>query len=247
MAAIAAKLYWFPFSHPSHATRAMLELKGIDYELVHVMPGNQRIQLRLAGFRGPTVPALKLDGRRVQGTTRIARALEALRPEPRLYPADPGARRRVEEAERWADVEFQPYPRRMFRYALTRDHGLRRWFGAEDGSVPLPAVAARVTGPVSLYYARVVGATRERARHDLAQLPSMLDRVDELISERVIGRDRLNAATFGVMCTVRALLGFSDFEELVGARSFAPLARELFPHFPVEPVPPFVDRLGLRQ
>jgi hypothetical protein len=30
----------------------------------------------------------------------------------------------------------------------------------------------------------------------------------------------------------------------VGARSFAPLARALFPHYPLEQVPPFVERLG---
>jgi hypothetical protein len=45
------------------------------------------------------------------------------------------------------------------------------------------------------------------------------------------------------MSTIRALLGFSDFAEQVGARSFAPLARELFPHFPEQLVPPFVERL----
>ena len=53
----------------------MLDLKGIDYKLVHVLPGNQRVHLRLAGFRGGTVPALKLDGRRIQGSTVIARKL----------------------------------------------------------------------------------------------------------------------------------------------------------------------------
>jgi glutathione S-transferase len=62
----------------------MLELKGIDYDLVHVLPGNQRIHLRLAGFRHGTVPALKLDGERIQGSIAIAHELERLRPEPEL-------------------------------------------------------------------------------------------------------------------------------------------------------------------
>ncbi len=65
----------------------MLELKGVEYELAEVLPGTQRMYLRLAGFRGGTVPALKLDGRRVQGSRSIARALEQLRPEPSLFPA----------------------------------------------------------------------------------------------------------------------------------------------------------------
>ena len=224
----------------------MLELKGVDYDLVHVLPGNQKIHLRLAGFRGGTVPALKLDGKRVQGTTRIAPALDDLRAEPPLYPADPAKRRRVEEAERWGDTELQPVPRRIFRYALTRDVGLRDWLARLDGSMPAPGVAARITGPVSRYYAWAVKADRERARRDVAQLPALLDRVDELFAERVIGRGDLNAATLQVMCTVRSLLGFADFEEAVGARSYASFARELFPAYPPDVVPPFVDRLGLR-
>jgi glutathione S-transferase len=222
----------------------MLELKGIDYKLVHVLPGNQRVHLRLAGFRGGTVPALKLDGRRIQGSIAIARELDAITEEPRLYPADPDARHRVEEAERWGDTEFQPVPRRIFRWALMKDASLRRWLAEQDGQLPLSALASRVTAPVSMYYARVASANAGRVRRDIVALPGMLDRVGELVDQKVITRDPPNAATLQVMCTVRSLLGFSDFEELVGARSFAPLARELFPHYPDEPIPPFVERLG---
>jgi glutathione S-transferase len=53
----------------------MLDLKGIDYELVNVLPGNQRVHMRLAGFREGTVPGLKIDGRKIQGSTNIAREL----------------------------------------------------------------------------------------------------------------------------------------------------------------------------
>jgi glutathione S-transferase len=223
----------------------MLELKGVDHELVHVLPGNQRIHLRLAGFRGGTVPALKLDGHRIQGSMAIARELDAIAPDPPLFPADPTERARVEEAERWGDSELQPVPRRILRWAMTKDAGLRRWLAETDGRLPLPAVAGRLTAPVSLYYARVVGADEEHARRDIAELPRVLDRIDALMAEGVIGGDPPNAATLQIMCTVRSLLGFSDFEEQVGARSFAPLARELFPHFPEAQVPPFVERLGV--
>jgi glutathione S-transferase len=242
---IDAKLYWFPISHPSHAARTMLDLKGIDYKLVHVMPGNQRVHMRLAGFRGGTVPAIKLDGRRIQGSTSIARELEALRPDPPLFPSDPEALRAVEDAERWGDTEFQDIPRRIFRFATLKDPGLRRWLGETDGAVPAPAVASRVTGPVAWYYARVAHADTDQVRKDVAELPSLLDRVDELFDQKVLTRDPPNAATLQVLCTVRSLLGFSDFVPEVEGRSYAPLARELFPHYPEELVPPFVERLGL--
>jgi glutathione S-transferase len=225
----------------------MLEMKGVDYELAHVLPGNQRIHLRLAGFRRGTVPALKLDGRRIQGSTNIARDLEAINPEPRLFPRDPDQRRRVEDVERWGDTELQGIPRRMFRWAMTKDAGLRRWLAEVDGQMPLPAVTARVSGPVSLYYARAVGAKTEQVRQDVARLPSLLDRIDELYGDRVLTRDSPNAATIQVLSSVRALLGMSDFAEQVGARSYAEQARELFPHFPPQLIPPFVERLGVRR
>ena len=91
----------------------MLDTKGIEYELAKVLPGTQRVHLRLVGFRGGTVPALKLDGRRIQGSRNIARALEQFKPEPPLLPAEPGTRARVEEAERWGEDVLQPVPRRI--------------------------------------------------------------------------------------------------------------------------------------
>jgi glutathione S-transferase len=223
----------------------MLEMKGVDYDLAHVLPGNQRVHLRLAGFRGGTVPALKLDGRRIQGSTSIARELEAMNPDPPLYPHDAEQRSRVEEAERWGDREFQDVPRRILRWGMMKDPDLRRWFAEVDGAMPAPGLASKVTGPIAIYYARAVHADRDHARDAIAQLPSSLDRVDSLFEQKVLTRERPNAATLQIMSTIRALLGFSDFAEQVGARSFAPLARELFPHYPEPPVPPFVERLGL--
>jgi glutathione S-transferase len=78
---VSAKLYWFPMSHPALAARKMLQLKGIDFQAVTVLHETQRIHLRSVGFRGGTVPALKLNGRRIQGSHQIARALEQIRPE----------------------------------------------------------------------------------------------------------------------------------------------------------------------
>src|SRR5436190_1077405 len=98
---MSAKLYGIAISHPSHAARAMLEHKGIDYELVNFPPLSQPIALRAAGFRGRKVPALKIDGRKVQGTTNISHALEDLKPDPPLFPAD--RRGAVEEAEAWGE------------------------------------------------------------------------------------------------------------------------------------------------
>jgi glutathione S-transferase len=225
-------------SHPAQAARLMLEAKGIDYELAGVLPGTQRVHLRLAGFRGGTVPALKIDGRRVQGTRAIARALEQVQADPRLFPADPAARARVEEAERWGDEELQPMPRRILRWGLVRHAGLRRWL-AEQSGLPAPAIAAHASTPAARYYARAVGADEAAVRRALAELPRALDRADALLSDGVLAVEPPNAATLQVLCSVRALDAFADLHDHVASHPCAARARELFPGYP-EPVPRFL-------
>ncbi len=232
------KLYWFPLSHPAQAAHKMLELKGIAFEEVDVMPGMQRVHLRLAGFRDGTVPALRLDDRRVQGSLRVSRALEELVAEPPLFPADPELRARVEAAERWGEQELQPVPRRIIRWGIVHDMALRRWL-AEQSHLPMPAVAARTSGAAARYYARVVGADEAAVRRDLVALPRLLDQADALIADGTLATDPPNAATIQVLSTVRALDGFTDLAQLVDDRPSAVAARELFPDFP-GPVPSFV-------
>jgi glutathione S-transferase len=241
---MAAVLYWMAISHPSQTARKMLELKGADYELVDVLPLNQRVHLRLAGFRGGTVPALKLDGRRIQGSREIARALDERWRDPPLFPSDPELRARVQEAERWGDEELQPIPRRLFRFGVARDRDLRRW-AAQVVGIPAPPLAAVVMQPAVVYYARTVeadgrSATDVGVRADLAALPALLQRVDQLLADGTLALDPPNAATLQVLSTVRVLDAFDDLREFVRAHQCAGPARELFPHYPAE-LPPFLD------
>jgi glutathione S-transferase len=243
-----ARLYWMAPSHPSQAARKMLDLKGVDYDLVGVLPLNQRIHLRLAGFRGGTVPALKIDGRRIQGSTRIARALDELVPEPALFPADPALRARVEEAERWGEERLQPVPRRMGRYGAVYSTGLRRW-AAQASGMPLEGIAIRITGPLIRYYGRTVeadgqAATEKAVRADVAALGDLVGRADELLADGVLSTDPPNAATLQVLSSVRFLDACADLHPYIGAAASARAARELFPDYP-EPVPPFLPEAWL--
>ena len=238
-----AKLYWFPMSHPGMAAKAMLELKGVPFETVEVLLGAQKIHLRLAGFRAGTVPALKLDGRRVQGSLAIPRALEQLQPQPPLYPADPDRRRRVEEAEAWGERELQNAPRLMIRWGIVADPHLRRWL-AEAAGMPAPALAARTSVPVARYYARAIGADEAAARRALSELPSMLDRADALLADGTLTTDPPNAATLQILSSVRALDSFTDLRPQLAGRRSTLAARELFPDYP-GPVPPFIPRSWL--
>jgi glutathione S-transferase len=223
----------------------MLELKGLEYRLVTIMPGMQRLQVRLLGFPGGTVPALKLDGRRIQGSREIARALEALRPDPPLFPTDPEMLGRADEAERWGDEEFQSYPRRLFRWGLVGHVELRRWLSAVSG-IPAPALAARLSGLNARYYARLAHADEAAVRRDLATLPQALDRADELLAQGVLAVDPPNAAALQILSTVAALAGFSDLHDLVASHPVATPAQRLFADFP-GPIPAFLPPAWLAE
>jgi glutathione S-transferase len=240
---VKVKLYWMDVSHPSQAARKMLELKGIDFDVVNVLPLGQRVLLRAAGFRGGTVPAVKLDGRRVQGSRQIARALEELRPEPALFPLDGEARARVEEAEQWGEQRLQPIPRRVARWGASRSLEVRRWVG-EGQSLPAAGLLARASTPAVRYYARTLESDGRRGtdaaiRTDLSELPGLLDHVDELLADGTLQTDPANAATLQILSTVRLIDRMADLHPLVAGRPCAAPAAELFPDYP-GPMPSFL-------
>jgi glutathione S-transferase len=222
----------------------MLDLKGVEYEVVEVVPLNQRIHLRLAGFRGGTVPALKLDGQRVQGSRQIARLLDEHWPEPPLFPADPALRIRVEEAERWGEEQLQPIPRRLFRYGFARNPQLRQWI-VRAQRLPIPALTAQAIRPLVEWYVRTVEADGRRAteaavRADLAALPALLDHVDRLLGDGTLTLDPPNAAALQILASVNLIGRFADLAELVAVHACSEPARELFPRYRAG-LPRFLD------
>jgi glutathione S-transferase len=228
---VRATLYSLEPSHPSHAAKLMLERKGIDYKLVEWLPGTHAALLRTRGFRGATVPALKLNGRRIQTSRAISRALEEAQPEPRLFPADPELRIKVEEAERWGDRVIQPMPRRMFRWVTLRYPKFRAHVAGVWG-VPFPRVSGFLNAPMARYFARQSGSTDDRVRANLAMLPALLDHVDELISDGVIGGKEPNAADFQIGTTIRVLMTYDDLAPAIESRPAGRHAAALMPEYP---------------
>jgi glutathione S-transferase len=228
---VNATLYSLKVSHPSRAAKAMLERKKIDFDLVELLPGLHPQLLRIRGFDGPTVPALKLDGRKIQGTTLISRELDLVVDEPRLFPADPDARKAVEDAERWGDDEFQEAPRRIFRWFLANRRDARFWLWSQAG-LPLARLNAAIGGPIAGRFARISSATEDGVRDEIAQIPGRLDRVDELIADGIIGGPEPNAADYQIGSTIRMLLEFPQFREPIDSRPCGELARRLYPEFP---------------
>lgn len=225
------RLYVIPLSHPSFAARRMLQRAGIEHEVVRFPSGLHSLLLRLRGFRRGTVPALVLDGRRIQGSLEIARAIAAASPPGTLYPVDPKARARVEEAERWGEAELQPIPRRILRWGLVRKGDLRRWL-VRINRIPFPRVSAALMWPVARHFARVSSADDATVRRDVERLPGLLRRVDELIAEGTIGGPEPNAADYQIGTSLRAMMAIEDLREAVEDHpAAAAFARRILPDY----------------
>jgi glutathione S-transferase len=188
--------------------------------------------LRVAGFPGVTVPALRIDGDRVQGSRAIAAHLDRLVPEPPLFPAEAAARAKVEEAEQWGDDVLQQVARRLVWNLLDKDHSSIESYleGARLG-IPVP-IAARTAPPIAKLAARFNDATDARAIADLAELPKLIDRADAYVADGVIGGEQPNAADFQIAPSIALLMTLDDVRPFIEGRPAGDLARRLVPDFP---------------
>lgn len=229
---MSATLYAVYTSHPSHAARLMLEHKGIEHRVVYLTPGLHPAAVRALGFSGGTVPALRLDGRRIQGTRAIARALDEAQSEPPLLPSDPQDRARVEQAEHWGDEVLQRIPRRIGGWVFAHRAEMRIRV-AREARLPAPGLVGLAGWPVAWHNARKVGADdADGVRRAVEMVPSLLDRVDALIADGTIGGPRRNAADFQIATSVRLLMTFGDLAPALEGHPATRYATELMPDYP---------------
>jgi glutathione S-transferase len=228
---VPAKLYVVHGSHPCATAERALELKGIPYKVVELMPAMHAAHQRLR-FGQRTVPGIKLeDGEKVVGSRAIVRRLETLVPDPPLLPADAAQRAAVEEAERWGDEVLQPIARRLVWLGMRRRPASIVSF-SEHSKLPVPDVMARLSAPmIARAEGRLNAVSEEAVRDDLAALPRHLDRVDGWIADGVIGGEDVNAADLQIAPTIRLMMVVGDARALIEGRPCAELALRLFPHW----------------
>ena len=82
-------------------------------------------------------------------------------------------------------------------------------------------------------------ANDENVQRDLAELPGVLDRIDSLIADGVIGGEAPNAADYQIAPSVRQLLTMEDLRPAVESRPAGQLALRLIPDFPGQLPPVF--------
>ena len=214
-----AVLYGFRFSHPCITAELMLRHKRVPFTYREVTPGLHPFVLRGRGFKGRTVPALRLGAERIQGSRPIAAALEAaFGDRPSLFADDRDA---IEAAERRGE-ELQDAARRIAYFHLRRmPEALTPFLGSRLGArllVPLASLAH--------------GASDSRVRADLAELPARLDEVDRWLEAGLLGGPNPNAADFQIAPSLRMLLLFEATAAEVERRPAGRYSREIVPEYP---------------
>jgi glutathione S-transferase len=226
------KLYVIPGSHPCATVEAALALKGLEYERVDQLPGASSL-LQQARFGRRTVPGLAVDGYKVSGSRLILRTLEGIKHDPPLYPSDPEEARAVDEAENWGDKSLQTAVRFIIALALTTSPAAGDTFLAGANIPSLPStLSAQATKAIFGLELRLLAGGREGAHEALDKLPGLLDRVDALIDQGVLGGQTPNAADLQIAGSVRLLLTMADLRDQIDPRPAGKLARRLIPRFP---------------
>ncbi len=228
--AMEAKIYVLPGSHPCQAVLAVARAKGVPHRKINLIPVQHKPQLKLS-VGSTTAPAMKYGRDTYHDSLSIMRALESIAPEPSVFPADPQLRQRVEQAARWSDGDFQDIGRRLLWSQLRRRPRNMLTFSTGE-KLPVPtSVSKPLLRPVAAMAAWYNEATDENVQRDLARLPELLDRVDELIAEGTIGGSQLNVADYLIGASLALWMTIEDLRPLLEDRPGGRLADRLYPDY----------------
>ena len=190
-----AKLYVIPGSHPSRTVMRMLELKGIAYKRVDLMPVISQGVLRAMRLSRGHDPGA--EDRRPKDH-RLARDREGARPRPARAAPVPRRSRGAGGGRAGRGLgrdDAADAARRILWNALKRDRAPLASFseGAKLGHPDRPR-GARPRRRSSLPRCGSTRPPTTGSAPTSPRCPGMLDQIDDWIAEGVLGGEQLNAA-----------------------------------------------------
>lgn len=225
------RLFTIPGSHPGVAVQRMLKHKGIPYKRTDLLPVVSWGVLKALRFPRVTVPAIKIDGRRVQGSREIARELESIKPEPPLFPVDSDLRTAIEEAERFGDEDLQRTIRQILLWSLRKQTAPLRSY-LEGAKIGIPhGLGVKMAGPFIALDARSHEVSDANVRRNISNLPRILQRIDDWIAAGVLGGEELNAADFQIAPSLRLAMSLDDLRPAIEDRPAGELALRVVPDY----------------
>ena len=179
------------------------------------------------------MPALKIDGSKVQGSRQIARELDRLRPEPPLFPADPEQRAAVEEAERFGDEELQQPMRQILWWAIKRDKAPLRSY-SEGAKLGVPLSLAMKTAAADRRPLGPLQRSRRRPRPPRPGGPARPAATGRRLDRRRRrwAATQLNAADFQIAPSIGLAMTLEDLRPAIEARPAGALAKRVVPDYP---------------
>ncbi len=218
-------------SHPCAAVLRGCELKGIDVRLVEYMPPLHPLFLKVR-FGTTRVPLLRLaSGELVPGSRRIMQRLDALQPEPPLYPKDRIAA--VEEADRWGDEVLQAAARRLLWAAVRNAPTALASFQAGSRLPSLPGPIIRIAAPLVVKgEERLNQITPAAVRADAAALPAMLAKLETFSADGAFGTENPTAADLQIGASIQLLRAVEDLRPIIDAHQHAREAARWLPPAP---------------
>ena len=102
------RVHAIPHSTNVERVELALTVKGLDYGVVMHEAGDRSAIRALSGQ--DLVPVVELDGEMLVDSMPIVQRIEALRPEPPLYPTEPAARREVQAFIDWFNFVWKVAP-----------------------------------------------------------------------------------------------------------------------------------------
>lgn len=207
-------------SHPCATVQRAYEIKGIPLHLVEYPPPLHVPFMRLR-FGTKRVPLLVLpSGEKVPGSRRILQRLEALQPEPPLYPKPHLAA--IEDAERWGDEVLQDAARTIFWGAARFEPGALTDFQAGSKLPKFPSIVMRFTAPVIIAgEERLNGVTPDKVRAALAELPAHLDQLGRFHQADAFGASTPTAADLQIGASLQLLRAIEDIRPMIDSHPFA--------------------------